>query len=288
MAFPYKTLGSGTDMQCEWETNNSNNDTNAHHYDWVQRTAYKEGICIPQHLQHSFHVFSSAEAIDCLSTKTTLVLSGDSYMQQMFFGVADILLSKAVMNGKEFRGKTDRRKALIIVQKELDQRRNDDPCFPRLLWAAGNDECYGLLKPFSERCSTLINSYTAINNDTVAVVGSMVHLLDRNSLNTTIKEIQNFLTLTKQTVWVSGVSHQIEKVPEQYKLKMANTNYERGYNQLLQNLAPMDIRHPYLDVWQMTSSCIMDDCSYDGHHRSRFVNRWKAQMLLNTICEKVK
>ena len=29
----------------------------------------------------------------------------------------------------------------------------------------------------------------------------------------------------------------------------------------------------------------MENCSYDGGHRSRYVNRWKAQLLLNTLCE---
>ena len=281
MAFPYKTLGSGADMQCEWETNVINNNTNTH--DWVQRTAYKEGICIPRRLRDSFHVFSSSDAIDCLSSKT-LVISGDSYMQQMFFGVADVILSKAVMDGQEFRGKTERRNASQIVQKELDQRRDEDPCFPHLLWTGG-EECYGSLNPFSEKCSGLINSYTKDNNNTVAAVGSFVHLLEKNSLNNTLKEIEKFLNLAKQTVWVSGVSHQIEKVAEQYKEKMGSSNYERGYNQLLQNVAPEVSVHPYLDIWQMTSSCVMENCSYDGHHRSRFVNRWKAQLLLNTICE---
>ena len=54
---------------------------------------------------------------------------------------------------------------------------------------------------------------------------------------------------------------------------------------LIQNVAPTNPDHPYLDVFQLTNSCNMENCSYDGGHRSRYVNRWKAQLLLNTLCE---
>lgn len=35
----------------------------------------------------------------------------------------------------------------------------------------------------------------------------------------------------------------------------------------------------------MLQSCYMENCSSDGGHRARFVNRWKAQLLLNMLCE---
>lgn len=283
--FPYKTLGSGTDMKCEWKTNGIiGNDTKK--YDWVQRTAYKEGTCVPEHLRETLHVFSSAEAIECLSTKR-LVMSGDSYMLQMFFGVADILLSKAVRDDKEFGGRIERQEALHIVQGVLTRRREKDPSFPNLQFAGYRTaECYGSLAPFSEMCSKLINTYTEGNENTVAVVGAFVHIIEREkAVNSTLEEIKKFLSLAKNTVWVSNVSYQVEKVPRQYQKKMGDNKFVVGYDSLLQNVAPKDNQHPYLDVWQMTSSCDMENCSHDGHHRSRFVNRWKAQLLLNTICE---
>jgi len=40
----------------------------------------------------------------------------------------------------------------------------------------------------------------------------------------------------------------------------------------------------YMDVFQLTGTCYFDNCTSDGGHRARFVNRWKAQLLLNTIC----
>ena len=35
----------------------------------------------------------------------------------------------------------------------------------------------------------------------------------------------------------------------------------------------------------LLQSCYMENCSSDGGHRARFVNRWKAQLLLNLLCE---
>jgi hypothetical protein len=34
----------------------------------------------------------------------------------------------------------------------------------------------------------------------------------------------------------------------------------------------------------LSKSCQWENCTNDGYHRARFVNRWKAQILLNSIC----
>ena len=44
-------------------------------------------------------------------------------------------------------------------------------------------------------------------------------------------------------------------------------------------------RPPCMDFFHMTTACKFANCSADGGHRSRFVNRMKAQMLLNMMCE---
>lgn len=54
---------------------------------------------------------------------------------------------------------------------------------------------------------------------------------------------------------------------------------------VLPHVAPRQPDHPFLDVYQPTSSCTMANCSYDDGHRSRYVNRWKAQLLLNIVCK---
>ena len=78
-------------------------------------------------------------------------------------------------------------------------------------------------------------------------------------------------------------SYNIDKVPDAYKKEHV---WKHKINtKLIPNVAPTNPDHPYLDVFQLTNSCNMENCSYDGGHRSRYVNRWKAQLLLNTLCE---
>lgn len=42
---------------------------------------------------------------------------------------------------------------------------------------------------------------------------------------------------------------------------------------------------PLLDLYSMSDVCQWSNCSADGGHRSRFVNRMKVQMFLNNLCE---
>lgn len=65
------------------------------------------------------------------------------------------------------------------------------------------------------------------------------------------------------------------------------TAMEQVYLGLLPIMAPHNSSRPFIDFFQLTRSCFMDNCSVDGGHVTRFVNRWKAQLLLNTICEVV-
>ena len=68
--------------------------------DSTQRAAFAEGICVPPRLNASIHVFSSAEAKECLRSRR-MIISGDSFMKQQFIGLADILLSKKLNGDKE-------------------------------------------------------------------------------------------------------------------------------------------------------------------------------------------
>ena len=76
--FPHNTLGSGVDMQCQWETKRI---ADTAKYDSTQLAAFREGICIPHRLKSSIHVFSSNEAKECLQSRQ-VIISGDSYMKQ--------------------------------------------------------------------------------------------------------------------------------------------------------------------------------------------------------------
>ena len=94
VAFPFKSLGGGEDAECTWKTGYiqyfnttdiiSTNKTDE--YDSIQAAAYKEGMCIPNNatLASKLHIFSQAEAIECLSPTIqqrhiSVIISGDSY-----------------------------------------------------------------------------------------------------------------------------------------------------------------------------------------------------------------
>ncbi|KAL3800413.1 hypothetical protein ACHAW5_009091 [Stephanodiscus triporus] len=224
--FPHNTLGSGVDMECRWETK-ALREGDAAKYDSTQRAAFAEGVCVPPRLNSSLRVFSSAEARECLRFRR-VIISGDSYMKQLFVGLADILLSTKLSRDYQMVGSSNRSKVVASANHYLTERRRRD--------------------------------------NTVAVVGAGVHIE-----GAALGEIKKFLNLTKRTIFV----------PMPAGLNRSREVYEG----LLPYLAPNHPEHPFLDVFQLTRSCTMQNCSYDGSHRSRYVNRWKAQLLLNTLCE---
>jgi len=198
--FPHNTLGSGIDMECAWETRPIPLAAgDVHEYDPTQRAAFDEGICVPPILNASIHVYSSSEAKECLRYRR-VIISGDSYMKQLFVGLADILLSKKLNGDKEIIGR-DRRSAVVASANFwLAGRRNKDASFPHVEYRC-EVECYGYPEnaPFGEVCSGCINPLTSRNNGstTVAVVGAGVHIG-----GDVVGEIRKFLDLAVRTVFV--------------------------------------------------------------------------------------
>jgi hypothetical protein len=246
--------------------------------DFTQRNAYTEGVCIPPTLNNTLHIFSSAEAIECLSSDVQkrdirLILSGDSYMKQLYIGLADILLSKHISDGIEIKGRIQRSQVLYITQRKMNNRhRRSNSTFPFVQYRC-EEECYGRDHP--KRCSKCMNKFSGSSRShDVWVVGFEIHTYNRVKMqgNVTVLLINNFLDIEEgknRTIYVSPPAGSMESV----------------YRDLLPNLAPVTPSHPFLDVFELTKSCVMKNCSIDGGHRTRYVNRWKAQLLLNTLCE---
>jgi len=280
--FPHKTLGSGDEMKCNWTTIPLN-DTN--NYDFTQQKAFSEGVCIPQNI--SIHIFSSNEAIECLSSKR-IIISGDSYNKQLFVGLADILLSKHIQNGKEILDSTYRNTVTALTNSVLAKRYKNDPNFPNVQYKCER-QCYGnyATRPFNEVCAECINSYTEDDN-TIAVVGAGIHLPGGiTGVKDRVRMISSFLDRSNRTIYVPMPHSLVEMVPTKYHAGAPSKNAmkEEVYNELLPNLAPVNPKQPFLDTYQMTRSCTFSNCTFDGGHKSRFVNRMKAQLLLNTLCE---
>ena len=142
--------------------------------------------------------------------------------------------------------------------------------------------------PFDELCSQCVQSSVRhhekkSNRTIVPVVGAAIHIFSRlkNNATGTIKELSRFFRMTPGIVYASQPCYDINKVPEQYKT--STYGRELVYWKMLPRLESFNIS--YIDFYQPTHTCWMDNCTTDGGHRNRFVNRWKAQLLLNKLCD---
>jgi hypothetical protein len=286
--FPYRHVGTGNENAgCNWVTGSPNEPP----LDIIQQAAYNEGICLPHNEKSraNLHVFSTAEAIECLSPvrqgrDIRVLISGDSYNRQLLVGLADILLGRPwnveILEGKQ------RNEVLKEDNRMLRVYAENDPNFPRVQFECYS-ECFGKYEGYTmSNCTSCFNHLVKENSDAVVVVGTYVHVLNRKNRDeaATYEELWKFIEETDNLLFNSPPSYDISTVPAQYQNASHNFATGRIYDKLLPIMAPYDRQKPFLDYYQLTQSCNWDNCSTDGGHRSRFVNRWKAQLLLNTIC----
>ena len=293
--FPHKSIGSGRNVACKWS--NMGGNMSSLGYDLIQQAAFNEGMCIPNNV--SIHLFSTAEAIECLSPtvqnrNVSIVIAGDSLNRQLFIGLADILLGQP--SNLEIKSGDIRKVVLAERSDKLAIAHQNNPSFPKVQFVCTH-ECYGGRSgrtqahippkiPFSKTCSTCINAFTKNNRDIAAVVGAFVRVLhsQNGSVETTGSEMKSFFKLADNIIFNSMQSLQMKKVPLKYRKNSDYNSYSILYDEFLSYFSNNKNR-PFIDYFQLTKSCYMVGCSYDGGHRARYVNRWKAQLLLNTICE---
>ena len=83
-------------------------------------------------------------------------------------------------------------------------------------------------------------------------------------------------------VWVTGPAYDIARVPSKYQ-EITKKRPTALINKMSKQEA-LKIGTPLLDIETLTARCLWSNCTSDGGHRSRFVNRMKAQLLLNNLC----
>ena len=284
--YPYQNVRTGDEgAGCRWETRDIPNDR-FEAFDPIQRAAFREGMCIPTfNKQVNLRVFSSKQAKECLSPAIQgrdikVMIAGDSYNRQLFIGLADILLNRP--SDVEIYNSTQRVGVMRRYNKEIRDRAQNDTSFPNVQFSCYK-ECYGKYDNYTMvHCSNCLNELVGDNPDAVPVLGAFVHINNRlkGKRTAVFNEMWELFENTKQLIFNSGPSYQVSKVPRQYQ----NASGEIFYNRLLPLMAPHDPQRPFLDFFQLTRSCHMENCSYDGGHRARYVNRWKAQLLLNMLC----
>jgi hypothetical protein len=194
-------------------------------------------------------------------------------------------------------------------------------CYGRLM------EIDGANRTFSKACSTCIRAAVAdrvvlsdngddIDEEVVVVVGAGIHVLGlyKGEPSGALREFRSFLRLMSDVplVLVTIPSYQRSKIPIQFRDAAVNrpSAHEQFYNGIVELSSAAEKYQPHLfsshggilpsvqddgapatvpllDYYHLTRSCVFDNCTYDGGHRSRYVNRWKAQLFLNMVCEVV-
>ena len=170
---------------------------------------------------------------------------------------------------------------ILLLQDIREFREKWDPSFPDVRWICFH-ECYGKKEGFVELCSNCLRQFRNDNPDrTVATfVGAGTHFFNQD-VDITIDTFERFWNATPPTIFATLISIESSKTPEQYKGQTFPEEKTKAYLRQIDE-AGLYPSVRMFDYYQLTLACRMDNCTADGGHRSRFVNRWKV--LLNTLC----
>ena len=158
---------------------------------------------------------------------------------------------------------------------------------PHLEWICPSD-CDGRSSNWKRDCSKCLQQTTSFHKQgTILIVGPVWELYKTLvSTTTTTKELilfnQGLLQLGHDVVFVSVSPNKTYSDP------LVCGNYRTGPSSQYWAMLPWIQKRsvPHVDVFQATRTCTWKNCSAGGGlFRARFVNRWKAQLLLNLLCQ---
>eukprot|EP01052_Picozoa_sp_SAG31_P000736 SAG31_NODE_21_length_34109_cov_60.598824_20_plen_537_part_00 len=173
-----------------------------------------------------------------------------------------------------------------------------------------------------EQCAKCLHSASADKSDALFVSANSHLLVSRDenfgklvkthsgkkvkmqrSVNAKFLALQDIKSLWNEfsnIVWVTGPGHAIAMASETQKALLGDAHSEFVAGQHISAQTWLDYvtcgplyssagvngpRPPCVDFHHMTAACQFENCSADGAHMSRFVNRMKAQILLNMLCK---
>ena len=154
--------------------------------------------------------------------------------------------------------------------------------FPRVLWAC-TEQCGRLSRGCSD-CIRQLQRQDRID-EAVVVVGTGAQLFEAKSESKgrTMSQLQRFVKNSGiKFIFSSMPSRDSSSNPTSYR--RPNSGAQSIYWKSLDLMRQHSV--PFVDTFQMTHSCYQEGCKVDDEaHGSRFVNRWKAQLLLNVLCD---
>ena len=265
----------------QWISGTYSDDMTRYEADFLQFRARKDGYYVSSNNSKpiNLHIFSTYEAAECLRNKRVIIV-GDSYMKQMFIGAVDVMLqnpSNTEIEGGKYRELVSRQAAKCLSQSRAIKIRN--------IHLSYDDKCV------HSNLNCLINNLEKnryYRQADYLISNILVHDLESNqNRSTRLSEYVNnlevlFANPKSKLMWVTGPSYDLKKVPDKY-LEVTKNRPTVAANKRAFELAD---KHgiPILDFYSLTANCRWKNCSTDGGHRSRFVNRMKFQLVFNNIC----
>eukprot|EP01135_Chromosphaera_perkinsii_P001370 Nk52_evm1s165 gene=Nk52_evmTU1s165 len=232
----------------------------------------------------SFHWYTQQETLSCLQNTSVYVI-GDSFMKNLFIGLADLI-----------QGNTS-----DVYYQDLDYLRPDPVLYPEInitsvyrrhfaFWSHADEEIYFQLPILKEADYVIIGILT---HDIAKsrITEQFPHLQDREDLDDVSfwrplyrAHLYRLVQVTKElgvrVLWTSAPSYSTKewtdidphsRIPNQFNVDAFEIMTHHGI--------------PFLDTHFLSTTCTDQSCMGDsGAHKSRYVNRVKAQMVLNHIC----
>ena len=246
--------------------------------DRIQYAQFKEGIFVPSsrgdssdRLGRPARMFASKEAAACLRGRK-IRITGDLQMVLLYIGLADILLG--VPSAFEMRST----KTILQMLQRYDRKLRD----------AGKSRGLDVRYMHQECLDKEIACYTARLLDDDEVADALVVGFARNteqlrahpgSFDAFERHLQQLLAGRQKNALLV--------LTDAFSLQAKRREGENGAIARLNNIASSVARsagRPILDFFSVTKQCVWRNCTVFDGFRSRFVQRFKAQMLLDLLC----
>lgn len=283
--------------------------------DTIQKAAMKETYFLnsADGKVPPLHQFSTKEARECLQDRKVLV-TGDSYIKQFYVGLADILLARPDNENLGFplHGPVYRHNTMLSLFHELKAL---GAGFERIMPACMGDhfQCYGLNKDGPkpdqnslDACIKCLHQPKFRQADAI-VVSSSVHLMESRGFKghisngedfgggnaafnakvarNVVHDIKSLWNEVDNIIWATGPQTREFLVPGQVKEKIDVNGLDYVFDHTCGPKAEGKVP-PCMDFYHLTGACPHQNCTYDGSHFQRFVNRQKANVFLNIVCSR--
>lgn len=236
----------------------------------------------------SLTIFSALEARECLRNRT-INIAGDSHTRMFYMGLVDILNGWERMKPTRMTG--SQRKQIFRMYEEAF-RKTLLPNGLRLRFVCW-EECYD-----PSNVSICTDCFIKLSATTPSpdanVISFQIHTIEKLRqwfptvyLDMFVEQLEELLKTVPYLIWGTGACYDPKYIPYPYNLTSQASDGRKLHSDLYSMVeTSTQLRDlPILDFYTLTGACKWKNCSKDGGHRHWFVNRMKAQLFLNRVCQ---